>query len=86
MHKSFTAEALAALTNEDLFDLAGDYDTAYLRGLNGLTTKGTFTVTLARAGSTITLHSEEYGPVELISPLYNNGYMHNIEEVIFSTN
>lgn len=84
MSKTLTPTALANLTAHDAFNIHFDYDGAVVQFQNGYKPViAPFTVTFDDNGVTVTVHSEEHGPFEILSPKYNNLYMHNLESVTF---
>jgi hypothetical protein len=84
MSKSYTATELANLTSFEAFELA-DFENATVRFQNDTpTVTAPFTVTFDDHGATVTVHSHIHGPFDILSPRYNNLYMHNLETVHFS--
>lgn len=85
MSKTLTATQLANLTGFEVFELFNDFNKVTVRFQNYVAdVTAPFSVKFEDKGATITVHSEIHGPFEILSPRYNNLYMHNISMVRFS--
>lgn len=81
---TYTPDQLADVTQGEAFELSTDFTGVAVIFQNGIASiDSPFTVTLDPEGVTITVHDDYHGPFQILSPRYNNLYMHNLESVTF---
>jgi hypothetical protein len=84
MSITYTTEQFAEVKPFEAFELFNDYDYAIVTFANGIeAVYAPFSVHFEDHGATITVHDDTHGAFDILSPKYNNLYMHNLKTVTF---